>query len=260
MKKHICLFLVILVFTVSFTMGQKDSLRVLFIGNSYTFFNDLPGLISSLAEKNGKHIYFDEFTEGGQDLLTASNQKNVREAIKMNRYDYVILQEQSTTPLFRKQESFFPAVRTFDSIVQPADAEVILFLTWAREYAQQIKIRQLPGRFYYEVFPDYSAAQDSLNKAYWTIANELDLALAPVGAIWKEFLQTNQQVNLWRKDHSHPAICGSLIGAFVFYSVLFQELPGKSEIINQCPKIEMEVLNQLIREYVLDRKEYWNIH
>lgn len=48
----------------------QDSISVLFIGNSYTYVNDLPGMLGSLAASQGKEITIDSKTNGGYTFQT----------------------------------------------------------------------------------------------------------------------------------------------------------------------------------------------
>ncbi|MGI6573137.1 MAG: hypothetical protein ACOX19_06940 [Fermentimonas sp.] len=51
-----------------FTMGSEDTLRVLFVGNSYTYYNNLPQLVSILSEQTGTKLITQKSVVGGAKL------------------------------------------------------------------------------------------------------------------------------------------------------------------------------------------------
>ena len=74
-------------------------MKVLFIGNSFTARNDLPGLIARLAEARGKGLEHRLIHAGGASLRAHWNAGQAAEAIRDGGYDAVVLQEQSTLPV-----------------------------------------------------------------------------------------------------------------------------------------------------------------
>src|SRR5215468_6402116 len=74
-------------------------LKVLFIGNSFTARNDLPGLIGQLAAARGKRLQHRLISAGGASLRTHWNAGEALKAIQDGQYDHVVLQEQSTLPV-----------------------------------------------------------------------------------------------------------------------------------------------------------------
>ena len=49
-----------------------QSYDVLFIGNSYTYYNNLPQLVSNIANDFGDSLYYDQSTPGGTSLFAHS--------------------------------------------------------------------------------------------------------------------------------------------------------------------------------------------
>ncbi len=74
----------------------QESIHVLFIGNSYTFVNNLPGLLIELAAHEAKPIDAEIVAFGGARLADHWTQGQALAAIRRERWDYVVLQEQST--------------------------------------------------------------------------------------------------------------------------------------------------------------------
>jgi len=179
-------------------------LKVLFIGNSFTARNDLPGLIADLAAARGKSLQHHLISTGGASLRTHWNAGEALKAIQDGRYDRVVLQEQSTLPV-KNAKRMHENVRLFDEATQAAGAETVLYMTWARQDAPE--------------------SQQAITDTYAGIGRELGATVAPVGTAWQRFLCQHARPALHDKDLSHPTPAGSYLAACVFLTVLFQESP-----------------------------------
>src|SRR5262245_56690980 len=96
---------------------QSHATRILFIGNSFTQRNDLPGLLAGLAAERGLHVEPELISVGGASLRTHWNAGKAARAIANGRYDYVVLQEQSTLPV-KNTGRMAENVRLFDEAIR----------------------------------------------------------------------------------------------------------------------------------------------
>jgi hypothetical protein len=110
------------------------ALKALFIGNSFTARNDLPGLVARLAEGRGKGLDYCLLSAGGASLRTHWNAGEARQAIREGQYDAVVLQEQSTLPV-KNAKRMYENVRLFDEAIKAVGAKTVLYMTWARQDA-----------------------------------------------------------------------------------------------------------------------------
>jgi hypothetical protein len=179
-------------------------LDVLFVGNSFTARNDLPGTIGRLAAARGKALRHRLISAGGASLRTHWNAGEAPGAIREGRYDRVVLQEQSTLPV-KNANRMHENVRLFDGVIRAAGAETVLYMTWARRGS-----------------PD---AQPAITDAYTAIGRELGATVVPVGTVWQRFLSRHDRPVLHDRDQSHPSAAGSYLAACVFLAVLFEESP-----------------------------------
>ncbi len=180
------------------------SLKVLFIGNSFTARNDLPGLIAKLAAARGKSLEHHLISAGGASLRTHWNAGEARKAIEKGHYDRVVLQEQSTLPV-KNAKRMHENVRLFDEAIKAAGSTTVLYMTWARLNAPE--------------------SQQAITDAYAGVGRELGATVVPVGLAWQRFLRRHERPVLHDKDQSHPTLAGSYLAGCVFFAVLFQESP-----------------------------------
>ena len=180
--------------------------RILFIGNSFTQRNDLPGMLAALAAsaEPARRVETGRVIANGMALKTHWTRGEARALIRTKRWDFVVLQEQSTRPL-KNPRLMHEYVRLFDGDVAAAGARTALYMTWARR----------------ESFD----RQDELAEAYTSIGRELGALVVPVGTAWKLALADDPALVLHDRDGSHPAPAGSYLAACVFYAALFGESP-----------------------------------
>ena len=131
------LLLSIILFSAILSNAQ-DSISVLFVGNSYTYVNDLPAMTSNLAISLGDEITFDSKTNGGFTFANQLNDPLTHSKIQSKPWDYVVLQGQSQEPSFPTAQV---NANTLPQAVQLADSvydnrycsQAMFFMTWGRE-------------------------------------------------------------------------------------------------------------------------------
>ena len=195
-------------------MGKTT--RALFVGNSFTARNDLPGLLAKLVKSGGKgDLEWELISAGGASLRQHLNKGDALQRLNDAPWDFVVLQEQSTLPV-KNAARMGDNVRDFDKIIRKTGARTVLYMTWARQNAP--------------------AAQDAITEAYTSIGEELDGSLVvPAGLVWQKCLAEHPAIILHDKDRGHPNLAGSYLAACAFYVSLFK---GKSRTI---PVIEVSL-------------------
>lgn len=202
--------------------AQPDTTRVLFLGNSYTGYNNLHSLVQQLGQQGNRVVIVDRNTPGGHTLAQHLGNAASLQRIRQGGWDAVILQEQSqipTIPLYRDGQ-FMPAGQDLaDSIraYQPC-AKVLYYLTWGRENGGQ----QCDGGGVNcsPAFTDFGHMQDSLTAAYTRLAQASNAQLAPVGEAWRWHLDRGG-FGLHHPDQSHPNFSGSYLAACVFHNMIW---------------------------------------
>jgi hypothetical protein len=181
-------------------------IRILFIGNSFTARNDLPSLLTAMAAQAqpAKVIESQAILANGASLRQHWNAGTAAETIRQSKWDYVVLQEQSTLPI-KNATRFHENVRLLHEVIQECGATTVLYLTWARQNAPE--------------------TQENLSTATHQIAAELGALVAPVGCAWQAALQQDTALPLHDKDGSHPSPLGSYLAACVFYAALLKQNP-----------------------------------
>lgn len=200
------------------TNKPLENVRLLLIGNSYTYFNDslLKNALIELAKEVGYNLTVDQVAYGSaylSDYCTGSYSAEVENLLATNSYDYAVLQEQSTAPITAKATFLRDCEDLCDKIVisQP-DVEIFLFATWARK----------AGNSWYSTHPAYTVTtmKQTLQSSYETAATSVGGTVVPVGNAFGIIIDSTE-MNLYNNDGTHPSARGSYLAALTHCSVIF---------------------------------------
>lgn len=260
MKKILLLTIAIFLFKIGFA---QEEIRVLFLGNSYTYVNDLPGIIEEISNNEGKKIIHESVTPGGCTLFQHVESQNSLSKIRKGNWDYVILQEQSQLPVidYYRQNKLKPSYKAlYDSIMlYNPSAKVVGYMTWGRRYGGQQCVNFGDGVYCSADFVDFNHMQDTLTVAYCENAYATNSYVAPVGEAWKAALSSNPELVLHSPDNSHPSYDGSYLAACVFYSIFWNESPIGIFHDEQIDDTKAELLQNIADDVVFNNLEKWNL-
>lgn len=185
------------------------SLRILFIGNSLTYYNNLPGTLKGVALTAGDTIQVEMIAKPNYALIDhITNHSGAVEAIQRGGWDVVVLQQGPTTQPINR-DSLVLWTRMFDSIIHPTGARTALFMVW----------------------PQGASAQgfESVRIAYQDAAQAVGGLFLPAGVAWRLALQRDAGAALYGPDGFHPTPLGSYLAAITIYGELtgrdVRELP-----------------------------------
>lgn len=194
---------------------RDHPVRILFIGNSYTYFNNLPELLTKLAKAGGQgEVQTKMLAPGGTRLKDHWETGPDRAELTATKWDYVVLQDQSTlgvTYLFNGADRvtsdavFRPYAEKWASAVRQAGAVPVFFVTWARKASP--------------------SDQAVLNFAYLWAARDTKSSAAPVGMAWADVRKHHPEIELFYRDGSHPSPAGSYLAACTLYRTIFHKSP-----------------------------------
>jgi len=206
----------------SSSQPRTDTLDVLFVGNSYIYFNNLPDILEGIARSLGDaSIEAQHHAHGGYMLYEHVEDGHLQPYLDSNDprsrpWDYVILQEQSTLGARIQQtraglvgdpeDEFNTGLKGLQALLEPYGHEIMLYMTWAKK-----------------AFPDQI---DDLAAAYDEMGDRYHAEVAPVGLAFSRVSEDRPDLELYLNDGSHPSPAGSYLAACVFYS----QLTGKSAL------------------------------
>lgn len=185
-------------------------MRILMLGNSFTFTHDLPRLLAGLTGAQVVH-----HTRGGARLAEHLNPNTrlgalTQAALKEQRWDYVVLQEMSHGPLTAPR-SFFASTAQLCGQIRENGAVPVLYATWAYQKGGA----RLAAKGW-----DYDEMARGLAEAYRRAARENDALLAEVG---QRFYELAGSRALYAADGVHPSEEGARLAAAVLAEVILNK-------------------------------------
>lgn len=190
-----------------FLAAQQKELKVLFVGNSYTYGYNLPHIVSVIATETPVRLDTRKSTLGGAHLKEhwhGRRELETKQIIAGGDFDLVVLQDHSMSAM-NTPDTTREYLRLFTEYNGTYGAQTYLFNTWARKRV-----------------PQYQQEIDSM---YAAAAAYVGAIRVPVGTAWQLAMDLRPSVELYTSDGSHPNELGTLLTAAVFARVLCGELP-----------------------------------
>ena len=214
----------ILAFLITFGANSQITKKVLFLGNSYTYYNDLPSMVNNMATSTGDVLIYDSNTVGGYRFSDHAVNTTSLAKINSNTWDYVTLQGQSQETSKSEstmQTSVYPYVTTLCNAIRANNecSQPLFYMTWGRQNGDFNNCSNLPWVCTYE------GMDDAIKTTYLYMADANDAEVTPVSAVWRYLRTNNSAMNLYNADESHPSVLGSYVAACAFYTMIYKKDP-----------------------------------
>ena len=177
---------------------MKKTLSILFIGNSHTFYNDMPFLVRRRAEEEGFDCRAVMLAHGAWFLAQHAGEPEVRFNILYGNFDYVVLQEYDQP--FGPVGKFLDAAVALSDLIRRGGSVPVIYETWARK--------------------DEPEKQPFMNETHRMIAARIGALLAPVGEVWWEYQKSRPSAELYADDGGHASPAGSDLAAKVLWETI----------------------------------------
>lgn len=190
-------------------------MRVLFIGNSLTYANDLPLMVQALARSAGQEMYVEAVTYGGYNFEDQWNQGTALKALERMKWDFVVMQ-QGPSSLVENREDMRKWAKRFAPKIQKAGARQALYMVW-------------PALDRVDYF-------DDVRESYSLAASDVKGIFIPAGEAWRAAWKRDPKAPLYSSDDFHPSTAGTYTAALSIYGMLTKKptagLPARLELTN----------------------------
>lgn len=183
--------------------NEPADFKVLFIGNSLTYYNDLPFLVKEFAKENEVIIETHSAAIGNYALIDHWNDGLIQNLIENGGFDFVVVQQGPSSQDYGR-DLLFEAGDLISDLCRTNNTQLAFYMVW-------------PARQYYHTFQgvidNYRAASERNN----------DL-LCPVGEVWKRHFDETEDFSYYDpSDDFHPSLKGSMVAAEVIFESLFED-------------------------------------
>lgn len=183
---------------------NDGKIRVLFIGNSLTYANNLPEIIANLARSRKQKFSYKMIAYPNFSLEDHWNKGEVQKALAKEKWDFVVMQ-QGPSASQEGKEVLLEYAKKFAPEIAKAGAKPALYMVWSS--AERIR--------------DFGGVQAN----YLLAATEVNGLFFPAGEAWLETWKRDPKIELYSADRFHPSLLGSYLAALVIYQQLYKESP-----------------------------------
>ncbi len=249
MKKASLLFFL---WAIISTIYANDTINVLFVGNSNTYFNEMPKTFENLSKNQNIKIKVEQAVYGGRALRHIIGLPSFEEKVNSETWDVVVLQS--------------------DDIVAFPD----MYLIEENVLQQTIQLihRKSPGaKIYYQLMWSAQNGVNVTGEGYYTreeyfqkiltgtlyLADIKNLRISPVGQAWNTVIKQHPEINLYSTDNFHPSPEGSYLAACVMFAAIhLQSVKGNTYHAYLSDDI-VTPLQNIASDIVFDNLENWNL-
>ena len=215
--------------------------RVLFLGGSASYYNNLPDIFAKLALAAGAGpVETGVVATAGWGLKDHWQKGDAHRVLREKNWKFVVLEDGSLVGATAAADSgegafaaFRPFARNWAELVQDVRAVPVFFLNWPS--------REAPG------------AQPRLNAAYFGIAKEAEARVAGIGLAWDRVPEELPGLDLYAADGVNPSPAGTYLAACTLYAAIFGKSPegapaklGGRPFDNAAGKVTSESVQILI--------------
>ena len=197
-------------------------LQVLMIGNSYTA--QVRQAMIQAKDATPKAMEIKAISPGGKTLEWHAQNENTLSLLRSQKWDVVVLQDQSQTPAYFPGK-FKAGATALAKIARGQGARVVFYQTWGRRDGDKRNAK---------IAPDYKTMQKMLTTNYNAVAKALDCEVAAVGEAWERIHDEHPDLfqRLYKKDGSHPGMAG----AYLVACVMSRQFAGGMPNADKAPK------------------------
>jgi len=187
--------------------SKEEGQKVLFVGNSYTYFWNLPHVVQGFAQESDLNIMTQQSTAGGANLgqhWRGAKGLKTRSIVEQGDFDIIILQDHSMRSI-NAPDSLQYYGKLLGDLAKSKGAQPYVYMTWSREWDP------------YMIEP--------IQAEYTRLAERINARIVPVGLAWQRALELRPDLPLYDNDGSHQSSLGTYLTACVFYGVITGRTP-----------------------------------
>lgn len=209
--------------------------QILFIGNSYTYRNNMPLLFQEIARSKGENVEVSYITRGKYTFYLHSKRKLIRQALRRNRWDVIVLQGSSLDMLrdsVRLKKRTFPAIKKLVKLIEKRQkqSKVYFYMTWP----------------YQKGDPDSMLL--AVDNGYKILKQKYQIPVIPIGKIWRAYTLKYPSSNLYTKDNAHPSFVGSYLVACTMYQSIFNKSARGAPYMSLNSNAETKQIQEFVTE------------
>lgn len=212
----------------SSNVPQKTN-KILFIGNSHTYYNNMPAIFKELADADNINCEVSSVTASGYKLSKFADKNDkygiqVYNLLTQYKWDYVVLQENRGT-LVESPTQAENAVKTLHSLIKKAGAKMVIYATQPNNIGCDFTINST------KLYLTDLQIEQILTRNNFKITNEYEGLIAPSGTNFMRVIQDFPEIKMYNADNLHPTVQGSYLAACTIYHTIFGKTPYGNQFL-----------------------------
>lgn len=278
MRKIVIILVAIFLISCGFYSSNKsEQINVLFIGNSLTYYNDMPQKLQEMMNETNSNISIEQITYPGMSLsghlekiVIESTENNIKtkskapgelteteKKIAEKDWDFIILQTGGVSVLIPESMEFNvnPSIEKIKEINDNTNTRFILFNTWITKEDFPVKYcyKGLQISRQLERMNDYCSTElkssnqylQELNNAYNQIAEQNSLEKTNHGDIFQEIFDNYSELEIL-EDEMHPSDLGAYLSACIFYKIITNNDPSELKYNGEIDPNKAQILKNVV--------------
>ena len=232
--------------------SQNPQKKILFVGNSITYFNDMPILFQDIANNKGKNVAVQQHTVGGTGFVNHVVDANLYTLFRNNVWDAVVLQPGSG----ESAGASWPVNTTIQR------GQVLLDSIRRYSPCAKVFLYQIPyGVPSPTTYNTYQTVQTQIKDSITKMADNLQLPFVPAGESARMHYTAQQDLLLHGSYNDiHPNLNGSYLVAATMFTAIFQEPVTGTTSYGGVPQATAEYFHGIADQVVLPNKPQWRIN
>ncbi|WP_232457103.1 SGNH/GDSL hydrolase family protein [Polaribacter sp. SA4-12] len=174
--------------------------KILFVGNSLTYSNNLPDILEDIANKSGIEIKTKSLCFANYAIADHLNEGKLHKTLSKKKYDYVVVQQGPSSQLEGKK-MLIDDGRILKKVCDKYNTKLVYFMVWTSK------------KWYHTL--------DLVIENHKIAAKQNNALLFPVGKVWKEYNKHKNVEYLYSLDGFHPSKAGSFLAALTMFHRLY---------------------------------------
>ena len=210
LRKILIVFFIGIYTQSSFAQVKKDTIRVLFVGNSFSYYYNLPEVVNEMSAYSDK-VYIDtrHSLVGGSNLsqhLKGENGTETLNILAKEKFDYVVLNHHSLATI-DEANTFFESSKKMVELIRSKGAIPVFMMTWAYK-SNPLMLKKISA-------------------AYEDMCSKLGVDLIPCGKLHAEVRDKRPDLNMFDDDDKHPSKHATYLNGLTFFKYFTNEKTSK---------------------------------
>lgn len=233
---------------------DEGDTKILFVGNSLTFYNSMPDIFHHICTTAGKHVWVEQASLAGKSLRQLIESDVILKKIASREWDIVVLQSDDITAFPDMIHMEELVVQRFKNVIVQKSPHATIWYQLLWGLRDGVEVLEINGQKIYYSYEEYF---EKIRKGTVYLASKCSVNISPVGWAWQTIRRSHPEIDLFSGDGAHPGPEGSFLTAAVHFSAIYHESCSGLEPNSELSESLVTILLDAASETVLNQEDAW---